>query len=171
MIEHPELDGNQSETEIYKSLYPVIENILSSGDPVISALANITALLKDSFHKISWAGFYILKNTTLYLGPFQGKLACTQIAYGRGVCGASVVRKETIIVDDVTKFEGHIACDSDSRSEIVVPLIKNGIVYSVIDLDSTSYNAFNSDDKYHIEQIASLISSKIDLEILKNIVI
>jgi len=171
MIEHPELDGNQSETEIYKSLYPVIENILSSGDPVISALANITALLKESISKISWAGFYILKETTLYLGPFQGKLACTQIAYGKGVCGASVVRKETIIVDDVTKFEGHIACDTNSRSEIVVPLIDNGVVYGVIDLDSTSFNAFNSNDKYHIEQIASLISSKIDLEILKNIVI
>jgi L-methionine (R)-S-oxide reductase len=171
MTEYPELDRNQSETEIYKSLYPIVDNILSSGDPVISALANITALLKESLTKVSWVGFYILKGSTLYLAPFQGKLACTQIAYGKGVCGASVARKETIIVSDVTKFDGHIACDSDSRSEIVVPLIKNGVVFGVIDLDSTSFNAFNDDDKHHIEQISSLISSKIDLEILKNIII
>jgi GAF domain-containing protein len=171
MIEHPELDRNQSETEIYKSLHPVIDSILSSGDPVISALANITSLIMEACTKVSWVGFYILKGTTLYLAPFQGKLACTQIAYGKGVCGTAVVKKETIIVDDVTKYDGHIACDSDSRSEIVVPLIKNGVVYGVIDIDSTSLTAFDNDDKYHIEKIASAICGKIDLEILKNIVI
>lgn len=171
MILQPELNKNLSETEIYKSLLPVMENIVVPGEPVISVLGNVAAVLKEAFVKVSWVGFYLLKEGTLYLAAFQGKPACTQIPSGKGVCGTSVVKKQSIIVDNVEEFDGHIACDSDSRSEMVVPVMKNGIVYAVIDIDSTQYSAFGENDKYHIEQIAGIISSKIDLEILKNIII
>ncbi len=171
MIQKAVFNKDLSDKEIYESILPVIDSLITPGEPVISVLSNITAVIKEAFGKVSWAGFYLLKENRLYLGPFQGKLACTIIPAGKGVCGTSLVRKETIIVDDVDKFEGHIACDSDSRSEIVVPIVKNGIAFGVIDLDSTDYSSFNETDKYYIEKIASVIAGKIDLELLKNIII
>ena len=99
--------------------------MLRKEDNLITNLSNFTAALKQTFSKISWVGFYLFDGTKLYLGPFQGKVACTEIKIGSGVCGTSAQRKETIIVPDVDKFPGHIACDVESRSEIVVPIIKN----------------------------------------------
>lgn len=171
MIQKAVFNKDLSDKEIYESMLPVIDSLITPGEPVISVLSNITAVIKEAFGKVSWAGFYLLKENTLYLGPFQGKLACTIIPAGKGVCGTSLVNKETIIVDDVDKFEGHIACDSESRSEIVVPIIKNGNAYGVIDIDSTGYAQFNNTDRFYLEKIAELIADKIDLEILKNIII
>jgi GAF domain-containing protein len=157
--------------EIYKSLLPVIESIISSDEPVVSVLSNITAVLKEAILKVSWAGFYLYKEDNLYLGPYQGKLACNKIPVGKGVCGTAALKKETIIVEDTDRFEGHIACDSSSRSEIVVPIVNNGIIYGVLDLDSAQYSAFDREDKEHLEKIIMLIISKIDLEKLKKIII
>lgn len=157
--------------EIYKSLLPVIENIISPDEPVISVLSNITAVLKEALIKVSWAGFYLYKEDNLYLGPYQGKLACNEIPVGKGVCGTAALKNETIIVDDTSRFEGHIACDSSSRSEIVVPITHNGIIYGVLDLDSMQNSAFSTEDKEHLEKIIMLIISKIDLEKLKKIII
>lgn len=171
MAEQLSIDKSRSDEEIYKSLIPVIEGIVSADEPVISVLSNITAVLKEAFNKISWAGFYLRKDNSLYLGPFQGKIACTFIPLGKGVCGTAASEKETIIVDDVNAFEGHIVCDSEAKSEIVAPIVSNGDVYGVIDLDSTSLSAFNSTDREYLEAIARIIAQKIDLEKLKNIII
>jgi GAF domain-containing protein len=153
-----------SDAEIYESLLPQIEVLINPGEPLISNLANVTATLKNAFDKISWVGFYLLKDEKLYLGPFQGKVACSVIEIGKGVCGNSATRKETIIVDDVEKFPGHIACDSGSRSEIVIPLLKNDKLFGVLDLDSYQISAFNETDKKYLEQVSVILVKKLDFD-------
>lgn len=134
-----------------------IENIIDKKLPLVSNLSNVSALL-NKLDNINWCGFYIVKDNTLYLGPFQGEVACTMIPYGKGVCGSSFKEKKTIIVDDVNKFEGHIACSSLSKSEIVTPIIKNDLVVAVIDIDAPIYNRFNLEDKKLLEKVADLLS-------------
>lgn len=123
--------------------------------PLYTNLANVSAIL-NQLEDINWAGFYIVNGDTLYLGPFQGEVACTTIKIGKGVCGTSFERKETIIVDDVNKFDGHIACSSKSKSEIVTPIIKNNEVKAVIDIDAPIYSRFSNKEKAFLEK-ASLI--------------
>jgi L-methionine (R)-S-oxide reductase len=147
--------------EIYEALLPQIKSLLAKEDGVICNLANFTAALKEAFTKISWVGFYIAEEDKLTLGPFQGKVACTKIAFGGGVCGASAERKETIVVPNTELFEGHIACDSGSKSEIVVPLLLNGKVWGVLDLDSYSYNSFNQTDRKYLELLCGFLTSEI----------
>jgi GAF domain-containing protein len=113
------------------------------------------------FDEISWVGFYLFDGAKLYLGPFQGKVACTKIEIGKGVCGKSAEKKETLIVADVDKFAGHIACDSDSKSEIVIPIIKGGDLFGVLDVDSYNLNAFNDTDKFYLEEICNFLSEEI----------
>ena len=163
------IDKNLSDVEIYKALVIQIESLLNSDEPLISNLSNVTAVLKSSFDKISWVGFYLLKGNKLFLGPFQGKIACTVIEIGNGVCGTATKNKETIVVDDVNLFPGHIACDSSSRSEIVVPLMKNEIIFGVLDLDSHEYASFNKDDKFYLERICGVITQKLNFEVLSQI--
>lgn len=124
-------------------------------DPVANA-ANTAALLFDAMPDLNWAGFYFMRGAELVVGPFQGKPACVRIPVGRGVCGSSVERKASILVEDVHAFPGHIACDAASRSELVVPLIRDGVVLGVIDLDSPTPDRFDTDDQAGIEQIARL---------------
>ena len=133
-----------------------IKSIINKELPLVSNLSNVSALL-NKLDNINWCGFYIVKDNTLYLGPFQGEVACTMISYGKGVCGSSFKEKKTIIVDDVNKFEGHIACSSLSKSEIVTPIIKNDKVVAVIDIDSPIYNRFNLEDKKLLEKVADLL--------------
>ena len=123
--------------------------------PLYTNLANVSAIL-NQLENINWAGFYIVNGDTLYLGPFQGEVACTTIKIGKGVCGTSFERKETIIVDDVNKFDGHIACSSKSKSEIVTPIIKNNEVKALIDIDAPIYSRFSNKEKAFLEK-ASLI--------------
>jgi L-methionine (R)-S-oxide reductase len=158
------INKSLSEEEIYKSLLPQIENIINPKDPLISNLANISAALKEAFDKISWVGFYLLIKDKLYLGPFQGKIACTSIEIGKGVCGTAALQKETIIVENVDDFPGHIACDSGSRSEIVVPLISGNSLFGVLDLDSYQLSAFETIDKKYLEQICNIITNKFSFE-------
>ncbi|MDH7604980.1 MAG: GAF domain-containing protein [Melioribacter sp.] len=169
MAESLTVNKNLSDEEIYKSLIPQIDNLISENDEIISSLSNFTAALKESFDKISWVGFYFLKNDKLILGPFQGKVACTEIRLGNGVCGTAAAKKETIIVEDVNKFPGHIACDADSKSEIVIPLKDKDEVYGVLDLDSYNYSAFNEVDKIYLEKLCELLFNKIDFKKIKNI--
>lgn len=152
--------------EIYSSLLPQIDSLIDEKVPALSNLSNITAALKESFNKISWVGFYFFNGTYLYLGPFQGKTACTRIDIGKGVCGTSFEQIKTIIVDDVNKFPGHIACDSGSRSEIVVPIIKDNKAIAVLDLDSYDYASFNDIDRKYLESICKIISKKINFDSL-----
>ena len=139
-------------------LYNQVEAIISKDVPLISNLANVSAIL-NNLKDINWVGFYLVKDDYLYLGPFQGESACTIIKKGRGVCGTSLERKESIIVSDVTKIKNHIACSSKTRSEIVVPMIKNNEVVGVIDVDSTTINRFSIKEKELLEKIASLLSN------------
>jgi GAF domain-containing protein len=142
--------------EQYQNLIPQIKGLLSGEPDLIANLANVSAALKEQFGWF-WVGFYIVKNEELVLGPFQGPVACTRIKKGRGVCGSSWAKAETLIVPDVEKFPGHIACSSLSKSEIVVPILKDGIVWGVLDVDSALLDQFDQTDQHYLEQILSLI--------------
>lgn len=161
MAENLVIDKKASIEEQYILLVKQIKSLLNRNENIISNLSNFTAALKQTFDKISWVGFYIFDGTKLYLGPFQGKIACTEIKIGSGVCGTAAQQRETIIVPDVEKFPGHIACDVNSKSEIVVPIIKEDKLWGVLDLDSISYNSFNETDKKYLEELVKFLSTEI----------
>ena len=142
--------------EQYESLIPQIEALLYGETNLIANLANISAALKEQFNWW-WVGFYWVEQDELVLGPFQGPVACTRIKKGRGVCGGSWAKGTTLIVDDVEKFPGHIACSSASKSEIVVPVYHKGIIVGVLDVDSEYLAQFDETDKLYLEQIVGLI--------------
>jgi GAF domain-containing protein len=146
-----------SKEEQYQSLLPQIKALIEGETDLIANMANIAAALKEQFSWL-WVGFYLVKNDELVLGPFQGPVACTRIKKGRGVCGTAWQNKETLIVPDVSKFQGHIACSSLSKSEIVVPLIQNGEVFGVLDVDSDNLSDFDEVDKANLQQILSIIN-------------
>ena len=145
-----------SKEDQYKNLLPQIKGLLEEEPDLIANLANIAAALKEQFN-FFWVGFYLVKNDELVLGPFQGPVACTRIKKGRGVCGTAWEQANTIIVPDVEKFPGHIACSSLSKSEIVLPLFKDGAVAGVLDVDSSSLNSFDETDKIYLQKIIELI--------------
>ena len=145
-----------TKTEQYQSLIPQIKALIDGEPDLVANLANITGALKEQFGWF-WVGFYLVKGEQLVLAPFQGPVACTRINNGRGVCGTSWAKAETLIVADVEKFPGHIACSSLSRSEIVVPMIREGQVWGVLDVDSEEYDLFDEIDKIYLEEIVSLI--------------
>jgi GAF domain-containing protein len=139
-----------------------LSNLLSSGEPSITTLSNTAAFLFNVLENINWAGFYLYDGNKLILGPFGGKPACTTIAIGSGVCGTAAKEKRTVAVPDVEAFPGHIACDGDSRSEIVIPLIdSNGNLLGVLDIDSPILNRFSEEDTKGLEQLASTIVEKV----------
>jgi GAF domain-containing protein len=140
----------------YKALIPQIKGLLQGEADLIANLANVSAALKEQFGWF-WVGFYLVKKVELVLGPFQGPVACTRIKKGRGVCGSSWAKAQTLIVADVEKFPGHIACSSLSKSEIVVPIIKSGEVIGVLDVDSEELDQFDETDQKYLEQIVQLI--------------
>jgi GAF domain-containing protein len=142
--------------EQYEALIPQIKGLLEGESDLVANLANVTAALKEQFNWL-WVGFYLVKNAELVLGPFQGPVACTRIKKGRGVCGSSWERQKTLIVPDVEKFPGHIACSSASRSEIVVPIMHNNEVVGVLDVDSKELNEFDTIDQKYLEEIVSLV--------------
>src|SRR6186997_307401 len=142
--------------EQYGSLLPQIKGLLEGEPDLIANLANITGALKEQFNWL-WVGFYLVKNDELVLGPFQGPVACTRIKKGKGVCGTSWAEARTLIVPDVEKFPGHIACSSLSRSEIVVPIIRNNEVLGVLDVDSSELNEFEDTDRNYLEKIIGLL--------------
>jgi L-methionine (R)-S-oxide reductase len=143
--------------EQYESLIPQIKGLLEGEPDLIANLANVSAALKEQFNWL-WVGFYLVKNDELVLGPFQGPVACTRIKKGRGVCGTGWIESRTQIVPDVEKFPGHIACSSLSRSEIVIPIIRNKEVVGVLDVDSEEYNNFDKTDQKFLEEIVELIA-------------
>ncbi|MGZ5254304.1 MAG: GAF domain-containing protein [Flavitalea sp.] len=142
--------------EAYSNLIPQIKGLLEGETDEVANLANVAAALKEQFNWF-WVGFYMVKQDELVLGPFQGPVACTRIRKGRGVCGSSWAQAETLIVPDVEKFPGHIACSSLSKSEIVVPIIRNNEVIGVLDVDSDELDQFDETDKKYLEEIISLL--------------
>ena len=155
------VDKSLSLEEQYRLLKEQLRSLLSKNDEIISNLSNFTAALKQTFEKISWAGFYLYNGNKLYLGPFQGKIACTSIEIGKGVCGTAAEKKETVVVPDVNKFPGHIFCDADSKSEIVVPVFKEGKLLGVLDIDSAEFNSFGDTDKKYLEEIVGILTEEI----------
>lgn len=146
-----------TKAEEYQSLLPQVKGLLTGETDLIANMANFTAALKEQFGWL-WVGFYVVKDNELVLGPFQGPVACTRIKKGRGVCGRCWQEAKTLIVPDVEKFPGHIACSSLSKSEIVVPVIKDGEVVAVLDVDSEEHNFFDDTDKQFLEEIVALIN-------------
>ena len=141
----------------YSSIIPQIEALIAYETDLVANLANIVAALKEQFGWF-WVGFYLVKEDELVLGPFQGPVACTRIKKGKGVCGSSLAEAKTLVVPDVDKFPGHIACSSLSKSEIVVPIIRNGEVIGVLDVDSADYNTYDETDQHFLEKIVALIN-------------
>ncbi len=155
MAEELLLDTTLSKPEQYRQLIPQIE-ALTAGEPDLTAnLANTAAALRQAFN-FFWVGFYLVKGEELVLGPFQGPIACTRIRRGKGVCGSSWAEARTLLVPDVEQFPGHIACSSESKSEIVVPIVKHGAVVAVLDVDSNQLNDFDTADQQALEQLMQL---------------
>ena len=140
-----------------KLILAQLKEIIDPSLPLVSNLANASALL-NQLDNINWCGFYIAKGENLYLGPFQGEAACTVIPFSKGVCGNAARNKKTVIVENVHKFEGHIACSSKSKSEIVVPIIVSDEVKAVIDIDSPIYDRFDKEDAYYLEEMAKVLA-------------
>ncbi len=143
--------------ELYRTVVQQVKAVTEGETDIIANMANITAILYDAFG-FWWVGFYRVQDDDLVLGPFQGPVACTRIRKGKGVCGTSWERKLTVIVPDVNKFPGHIACSAVSKSEIVVPVLRNGEVIAVLDIDSKDFNTFDETDKVYLERISSLLA-------------
>lgn len=155
--------GKGSKVEKYETIIPQIRGLLEGESDLVANMANVAAALKEQFGWL-WVGFYLVKEASasgkmeeLVLGPFQGPVACTRIKKGRGVCGTAWLNAKTILVQDVEKFPGHIACSSLSKSEIVIPLFKDNSVFAVLDVDSSSFSEFDETDKKFLEEIVSLI--------------
>ena len=142
----------------YKSIFSIVSSLIEEEPDLIANLANTSSILKDHLD-VLWVGFYLVKDGELVLGPFQGPLACTRIQYGKGVCGTAWEQKKSLIVGDVHRFVGHIACSALSNSEIVVPILKNEEVVAVIDIDSKNFSDFDEEDKAGLEKISKILSS------------
>lgn len=144
--------------ENYRLLLSQVKAMIKDESDPVANMANVTALIQEAFH-FWWTGFYRVIGEQLVLGPFQGPVACTRIGFGKGVCGTAWKEKKTFVVEDVEQFPGHIACSSESKSEIVVPLMKNGEVIGVLDIDSEHLATFDAMDQLWLEQIAEVVSA------------
>ena len=156
---HLHTDFSSSPDKLYPLLVQQLQAITDNVPHKIANLANTSALLWEALDNLNWVGFYLLEGDTLILGPFQGKVACIEIPMGRGVCGTAAARGETVRVEDVHAFPGHIACDSASNSEIVIPLFRNGEVVGVLDIDSPILARFTPDDQIGLEAVARVIET------------
>jgi GAF domain-containing protein len=145
----------------YKLLVSQAESIIENVPYTVTNLANISALIYDELSDLNWAGFYLMRDGKLILGPFQGKLACTQIPIGKGVCGTAVAENKTMLVENVHEFPGHIACDSASNSEIVIPVRHDGKVIGVLDIDSPLVGRFSEEDKAGLEKLVFVLEAHI----------
>ncbi len=156
MAEHLQIVTGSKE-EQYQNILPQIAALVANETDLIANMANITAVLKAQFNWL-WVGFYMVKENELVLAPFQGPIACTRIAFGKGVCGTAWQNAQTIIVEDVNQFPGHIACSSLSQSEIVVPILKDDNVVAVLDVDSEHLAAFDTTDKKYLEKVVEMMA-------------
>ena len=161
------INKDLTDEKIYEELLPQMAALIEPSEPVLSNLANFSAAIFNAFGKISWAGFYLRKGKKLFLGPFQGNTACTVIRIGEGVCGTAAEKRKTVIVEDVNNFEGHIYCDPNSKSEIVLPVVQNENLFGVFDIDSYELAAFNEQDKFYLEKLIEVLTNKLELNKIK----
>lgn len=152
----------KNKAELYQHLNEQLSALLTDERDVLANSANTASLIFHTLPELNWAGFYFMKDGELVLAPFQGKPACVRIAVGRGVCGTAAEKRETVVVENVHEFPGHIACDSASNSEIVVPLVKNGVLLGVLDIDSPVFNRFNEEDKKGLEKVVEVFLNQTD---------
>jgi len=164
-----QIDAAQSKPGFYQELCEKLQDLLGTETDIVANAANASALLFHSLPDVNWAGFYIFRNGKLIVGPFQGKPACVYIETGKGVCGTAAKKKETVLVSDVSKFKGHIACDPDSKSEIAVPLLNWGKLIGILDIDSATLNRFDEDDQEGLEAFASVFVASLITEDLPNL--
>ncbi|PTE40714.1 Free methionine-(R)-sulfoxide reductase [Staphylococcus equorum] len=152
-------------TEVKETNYDLLQkqvaSLIEDESNLIAILSNVSALLNDSLDQINWVGFYLIENNELILGPFQGHPACVHIAIGKGVCGTAVETNESQLVEDVNAFPGHIACDANSKSEVVVPIHKDNQVIGVLDIDAPITNRFSNTDKVALEEIVKILEQQI----------
>lgn len=160
MAEELLIENNATKEEKYQALLPQISGLISSETDAVANMANVASALKYTFG-FFWVGFYMVKEGELVLGPFQGPIACTRIRKGKGVCGASWEQEKTLVVADVDAFPGHIACSSDSKSEIVVPIFKDNVVIGVLDVDSDTLNSFDTIDQVYLEKMMAELGGRL----------
>lgn len=158
MAEHLDIIQG-TKAEMYQTLLPQIEAVVAAEPDPVANMANVAAMIHETF-RFWWTGFYRVVDDQLVLGPFQGPLACTRIRRGRGVCGTAWAEGQTQVVPDVDQFPGHIACSSASRSEIVVPLWRDGLVIGVLDIDSADLNTFDDVDRLWLERVAAILAAR-----------
>jgi L-methionine (R)-S-oxide reductase len=151
--------ASASKAETYELLVAQAKALIEGESDLIANLANVSALIWQSLPDLNWAGFYLWKQNELVLGPFQGKPACVRIAYGKGVCGTALARRATLIVEDVDQFPGHIVCDSASRSEIAVPMLRGEEIIGVLDIDSPRLARFDRDDQAGLERLVGILGA------------
>lgn len=156
-MEQIKITSAENKAEIYAELLPQLESLVEGENDFIANTANLAAALKQALPYASWVGFYFIKEGELVVGPFQGKVACTRIRLGSGVCGTAAAENRTITVPDVARFPGHIYCDPDSKSEIVVPMSKKGKVFGVLDVDSSEYESFDEADAGNLRLVAGIV--------------
>jgi L-methionine (R)-S-oxide reductase len=155
------VDPALPKAQLYDELVQAAEALIGEEADALANLANVAALVYHALPAINWAGFYLKRGSDLVLGPFQGQLACVRIPLGRGVCGTAAVRRATVVVPDVHAFPGHIACDPASRSEIVVPLVSDGDLVGVLDIDAPEPGRFDEQDRAGLERLADVLTSRI----------
>ena len=155
------IPDNLRKEEKYSLLRGAVSSLISDETDIIAILSNVSAAIQETFNFL-WVGFYLVKDNELVLGPFQGPVACFRIKFGQGVCGSSWKNNKSIIVPDVDKFPGHIACSSKSKSEIVIPIMKKNTVFGVLDIDSEEYSTFNEVDEKYLKEIIKIIEKKLD---------
>jgi GAF domain-containing protein len=160
MAEELLIEKNATKEEKYQALVPQIAALISSETDTVANMANVASALKYTFG-FFWVGFYMVKEDELVLGPFQGPIACTRIRKGKGVCGASWEQSKTLVVADVDAFPGHIACSSDSKSEIVVPIFKDNVIIGVLDVDSDTLDSFDTTDQVYLERMMAELGGRL----------
>ncbi|HAT8014482.1 GAF domain-containing protein [Citrobacter rodentium] len=148
-----------NKTELYADLHRDFQALMAGESSFLATLANTSALLYERLAEVNWAGFYLLENDTLVLGPFQGKIACVRIPVGRGVCGTAIAQNQVQRIDDVHAFDGHIACDAASNAEIVLPITVNQQLIGVLDIDSTAFGRFTAEDEAGLRQLVVLLET------------
>jgi L-methionine (R)-S-oxide reductase len=163
-VQRPGLAADLSKADVYRELHSQLTALFAGERDALANFANMSALLYEALPDLNWAGFYFLRGRELVLGPFQGRVACVRIALGSGVCGTAAARRETVIVPDVHAFPGHIACDAASRSEIVVPLIHQGQLLGVLDIDSPRLARFDQEDSAGLEPLVDVLLRSSDLD-------
>ena len=157
-----DIDRALPKKELYRELAAALESLLAGESDALANLANASAVLAQALERINWCGFYLARGEDLVLGPFQGKPACVRIAMGKGVCGTAAARRDSLVVPDVAKFPGHIACDPASRSEIVVPIVENGMLRGVLDVDSPQAARFDEEDREGLEKFVKTLVPRVD---------